>query len=584
MPSEFKHIDDFFRKKEQESTPGLEQQDQHWKQMQDLLAPNAGPALTIRTLNNRLFWQAAAVIIIAAGALLFLLHKKQPAENFTGDRVPPSIPRTYADPEKKMPQDNETAKLPLIRQTEKIPSKTSPKPDQTTIVLHPDSQALSPVATSENAEAVMNSFFQKLEKPVQEFVISASRDTVLYGSEGTSVHIPAGIFRTASGTPPARQLRFTLREFYHFGDMVANKLTTTSNGLPLITGGMVEIEAYSGEQKVTILPGKSIKVEMPAPSFDPAMELFTGQKLSGPMPSPTNGEGDEPVNTFSGSINWLPAGQRQAFFPGIRKMVKVLNLRDNPEAVVYRHEFNPSKIRSVAKFLLPWYSDISVEEARAKLMGMYGSRYGEIKVRKEWKPLFRKSSSEASHSAPDDWFKSPYIGDSVEMHITTASGMKLISKEDSLKYEERWKKQMQGRDFGSLYMSGTKERYQFQVQGLGWINCDRFSNYPPESLTNIRVRTGQGFDAGNVVSMLVFSRLNAVMPGYMINNGLEFFRIPKGEKVSIICIGVKNGETYCCIRDLQVSGEVVNDLDFRKTTASEFQEKLQQLGTIGRRG
>src|SRR5918993_4826801 len=75
MPSEFNHIDDFFRSKEEESTSITKEQEKHWQQMKDLLIAPVPQTVKIRTINTRLYWQVAAGIIILA-VFAFLLGKK----------------------------------------------------------------------------------------------------------------------------------------------------------------------------------------------------------------------------------------------------------------------------------------------------------------------------------------------------------------------------------------------------------------------------------------------------------------------------------------------------------------------------
>src|SRR5688572_16797086 len=75
MPSDFNHIDEFFRSKEEQSTATTKQQEKHWQQMKDLLVVPGPQTVKIRTINTRLYWQAAAGIIILA-VFAFLLNQK----------------------------------------------------------------------------------------------------------------------------------------------------------------------------------------------------------------------------------------------------------------------------------------------------------------------------------------------------------------------------------------------------------------------------------------------------------------------------------------------------------------------------
>src|SRR5687768_2260369 len=80
MQSEFNHIDDFFRKKEEEASADNSMQDQHWQQMKGLLVTPA-PQLAgkIRTLNPKMLWQL--VIGFTFVAVIGLLVWKNSGDN-----------------------------------------------------------------------------------------------------------------------------------------------------------------------------------------------------------------------------------------------------------------------------------------------------------------------------------------------------------------------------------------------------------------------------------------------------------------------------------------------------------------------
>src|SRR3954471_64188 len=83
MQSDFNHIDEFFRRKDQDVNVDHEQQDKHWQQMKDLLVVPGSPTVTIRTINTG-YWQAATgVLILAVSA--FLLFRQTANTAASGD-------------------------------------------------------------------------------------------------------------------------------------------------------------------------------------------------------------------------------------------------------------------------------------------------------------------------------------------------------------------------------------------------------------------------------------------------------------------------------------------------------------------
>ena len=73
MPSEFNHIDDFFRKKEEEASADNSMQDRHWQQMKGLLV-NPAPVAKIRTLNPKLLWQLLIGFSFVAAIVLLVVR------------------------------------------------------------------------------------------------------------------------------------------------------------------------------------------------------------------------------------------------------------------------------------------------------------------------------------------------------------------------------------------------------------------------------------------------------------------------------------------------------------------------------
>src|SRR5689334_22376407 len=78
MPSEFNHIDEFFRKKEEESEAPDHLLNQHWQQMKKELAGPVQSADAIRTFHIRLYGRAAAILLFVVAAVFLLFYNRKP--------------------------------------------------------------------------------------------------------------------------------------------------------------------------------------------------------------------------------------------------------------------------------------------------------------------------------------------------------------------------------------------------------------------------------------------------------------------------------------------------------------------------
>jgi len=105
--------------------------------------------------------------------------------------------------------------------------------------------------------------------PTQVFSIDITKDTVLHTKNGALIRIPHGAL--SSGTNP---VQLEIKEAYTMQDILRGGLTTTSNGQPLSSGGMIYINP-AGDNKVTI--NQKISIAIPTPYLDSNMQVFKGE-------------------------------------------------------------------------------------------------------------------------------------------------------------------------------------------------------------------------------------------------------------------------------------------------------------------
>src|SRR5687767_13116893 len=201
MPSEFNHIDEFFRSKEEESTAKTNQQEKHWQQMKDILVVPGPPTVKIRTINTRLYWQAAAGIIILT-AFAYLLTRNNSVPDIVAENNKPSQSQKIADTvikdlkeekvnytvEKKSINSNSFSFI--IKSDKKINRKADPRNNNS--ILPPDnsidnlsdtndttlhSQSKTPDLIFTESRLKLDLVFEQLKKPAQEFIVNSKHDT-----------------------------------------------------------------------------------------------------------------------------------------------------------------------------------------------------------------------------------------------------------------------------------------------------------------------------------------------------------------------------------------------------------------------
>ncbi len=127
----------------------------------------------------------------------------------------------------------------------------------------------------ESIEPKLNSLddlFNQLATKPANFRIKTNRDTVLKGNDGTIINIKANAFQSKSGF-----INFSLQEDYSIDEMIADRLTTTSDGKHLVSSGMIKTAVTDDEgNQLQPFTDKALFVMMPTNLADEQVKLFDG--------------------------------------------------------------------------------------------------------------------------------------------------------------------------------------------------------------------------------------------------------------------------------------------------------------------
>lgn len=118
--------------------------------------------------------------------------------------------------------------------------------------------------------------FLHLQSTPQSFTVNAGTSQTIQGDKGTILKFNPGSFKDAQGnTISTGTINLELIEMYRAGDMIANRVTTTTqNQKRLQSGGCVKIVAKMNGREV-FTNGYSIAFKQPAYASTP-MSLFIG--------------------------------------------------------------------------------------------------------------------------------------------------------------------------------------------------------------------------------------------------------------------------------------------------------------------
>jgi hypothetical protein len=571
-----KHFTDKLRQLDAQDAPNLNQIDQHWQQMQQMLAPPAAPVINApqRWLLNGL--GIGLLLGIITIAYLLLIQNNTPTNTPIASATLNAKDSTVQKAESPEATDSSTIiqnTVAISRQLHTLlPIPTTSIESETDDLLsnmkirftdcdsclaknNIDTASAAGAVTQPLSDAqLLSNFFAAIVPSALVFEINTARDSLLVTPAGTELRYTAHSFITANGRPAQGMAKLEVKEFYDYASILTHQLSTSSNGAQLESGGMLKIDASQKNDPLQLAAGKTIGVSMPTDRFDPRMQLFTpaepvfvNRLMTGDTTSPS-----------AAPINWQPNGQFQNI-----ELPKLMIKTFDPYGQPYRLIENTRTGMITGKFMIKRNCSMSNKEVEAALKARLGMIYDRIKVKRSWsnhpKPLFSKI----------EW---PVVGDSAEIDYQIAKKLNILTKKQVEEYEAQLLK-----DSNQLRDSYSKMKfYHFQIAKMGFINCDRFYNSTLPK-TDYTVAPEENKKIVPSYTVLAFSKFRSVLYGYNRNEGTVFTNIPIGEPVYLVSLEVKDGMICSAISTDNISENGMHLLQYQPTTPEAFVKKLKEL-------
>lgn len=411
---------------------------------------------------------------------------------------------------------------------------------------------------------------------MQLFTIDAAKGGIVKGKNGTQLIIPINTFVTADGKSVTGKVTIGLKEALSMSDIVFGGLTTTSDGKVLSTGGMLYIEAKQGDDKLEIADSKSIKTSVPTKDYKSEMLLFTGEQ-------------DE-----NGSINWvdpvdiieekredLSMDEFAADGVEYKKTEPVAPLKPvkNTGGITLRVNLsNPE--------LLPEF--IPFKDMAWKLVDE--SKYSEGDTKNVWRyVMVERSEKQGVYILT---FKG-VDGDSDKTKklevIPVFKGQDYEKAMDE--YEKKYdtfikeKNEREAREKAEFERQvkinkakNYADTYVFNVQKLGWYNCDFF--YKDKTAVDVIVNaevTNAGENAA--YAYLVLKKQKICVAGHIDESNVFRFgvtRMPLGITATIIALSAdSDGNLKYVSKDVTIEKETSVALALKASTKEEMKKALQ---------
>jgi hypothetical protein len=125
-----------------------------------------------------------------------------------------------------------------------------------------------------------NDPFRSTIVPSQEFSIDATKDNVVEGKNGTLLVCPTGCFVDGSGNVVKDNIKIELAEALSLENMLLSNLTTTADGKPLVTDGMIYFNATQNGKQLKVNKDIPVHIEIPTTKKKPGMKAWKGVRDS----------------------------------------------------------------------------------------------------------------------------------------------------------------------------------------------------------------------------------------------------------------------------------------------------------------
>lgn len=466
---------------------------------------------------------------------------------------------------------------------------------------------------------------KSLTKKASFFVISTRRDTVIKCRQGTLLSIPANAFLNAANPNTAvSEVKITVKEFYSLSDMIVGGLTTASGSRLLETGGMINIKASSGRKNDSCIlrPGKNIAIAMTR--SDKAqmegMQLFNGVHDSlginwmprsgvAGLAQLWKGGADNPVQY----LEPLDAGlvfpeeplaktpvrrnvqpeqiQAQAKVP-LRELlqnggfvtrranayidtagnVKCYKIGTTRQDITFEKIYVPSTYQNVKVNLA---ADINVSY-QSKLDPQYflklfkmgaGNPDSLISLTVNLRPGIKMTGSEKLKTVL------PGMMTMEEYQKKQRRRARMVREYENKVKQLRLDKEARLKDMernATTDLQSAQDYMLLSTSQLGWINCDRFYNYPEKVDYVVKLN-------GKTSLLMVFNNIKSILAGDA--NGV-FRNVPLHEKITLVALKAVDGKLMMAVQETTVTDQPFEQLSFQKVSIKEYKSKLEKLNSL----
>lgn len=423
-----------------------------------------------------------------------------------------------------------------------------------------------------------------------EFVIRPDEPTRLVCAKGSEVMVPANALVYADGSPCTGEVTVRVTEALDYQSFFAAKLSTISDGRPLVSGGMMNFSATDSDGvPLEIRDSEQVFISLPADSLDAEMTLFlsdNGSNWNNTNTPPLSLQNRTPVNGTQPILRlprWTPP----------RKVINIPPRPAVPPVPVRPEEPVMTKAESTSKFR--WWQFIKKYKARKSPPRINAERLTKHYLRKYAKYEKRLAryfnDSLTYNDRMENWELRMQAWndqlDSAEAYYAEVTYPAALERYEVLVNQlyadygvdlSEWRAENALSAIQSVYATQFSEdirirdQYLYAVNAVGWYNCDRFMNLPKSKKEEVYVSTSQEQNR-RVIAM--FTDENSCLDLFKDVNGYFTFSFPKQSNFVLISCYVED-DKFMVGTSFPPFDNVI-DIDHRQMKLSEFTQMVNNF-------
>lgn len=489
-----------------------------------------------------------------------------------------------------------------------------------------------------NFENVDELFYSLKEDQMQYYECNNTQDKTIETQEGAIIYVPSHSFAYENGQAiNDEQIEIQIKEAYNYTDFILEDLYTESKDQILESGGMIYIQAYANGKKLKIKDDKRLEITYPLQEVKEDMQLFYSSTDETGRINWENSEQNFETKVKK-QIEDIDVDWEVLFAYEMMKLekptLKFPKLKPRPRVVEKPYPpAKPTPLNANSENLKKY--NISFEKYQNKLALYEQNKDSDKKLMEKWqkevskriedirqykrnmcnfhvyvqtKGAIMKIENEVGKRSNNELLK--YL----KNHLSATVNLSFNDREFYLEAFENQTRQilkereiypkleaytkLQNKDFypdinnlmnqAMVYKSEKTfaktgkigeenfKHYVTNINKLGWINCDRYKNYPDYLLADIKLNEAKD----DTKYYLIFKKFKSMLSGKRSDSGMAFKNIPRNEEIRLVAIRLIDNKPQLAISDYVVQKENNLDLEFQESTLLEIKEALNTIDSF----